>query len=202
VTVHLLEFFEGIGAEGDPAVNGFASDCAEPRRPAGGHVFSLHVLVKVPQPEAERVAIGTRSPRLTYLALTPSPGLGPLLAPLLLLPLGLSQRRSIAPKRAGVVNRRRDRHRLLRAHAPHGSGSDPRPNSNCHTQSTLRVFYTAAKKQRNKARKRSWAKQSDSNSETQKVSVVSVWVLRQLRETGKKRFNEEEDYKFQIFFFK
>lgn len=104
-------------------MNGFAGDGAEPGGPAGCDVFALHVLVEVPQPEAERVAIGTRSPRLTYLALTRSTRLGPLLAPLL---LRLGQTTRIAPERAGVVNRRRHRHRLLRAHAPHGSGSDPR----------------------------------------------------------------------------
>jgi len=200
VTVHLLEFFEGIGAEGDPAVNGFAGDGAEPRWPAGGHVFSLNILVKVPQPEAQRVAIGTRSPRLTDLALTRSPRLGPLLAPLLLLPLRLAQDRSIAPKRARVVNRRRHGHRLLRAHTPHGSRSDPRPNSNCHTQSMPRVFYTCAKKQRNKARntKRSWAKQSDSISKTQKVllCVSQSDCCGNCGRPGKRDLMRKEDYKF------
>lgn len=163
---HLLEFFEGVGAEGDPALNGFAGDGAEPGGPAGCDVFALHVLVEVPQPEAERVAIGTRSPRLTYLALTRSTRLGPLLAPLL---LRLGQTTRIAPERAGVVNRRRHRHRLLRAHAPHGSGSGPRQPDSKNDAISLRsafFFNTSAKKERKKVKRR------NSISGTQKENVA------------------------------
>ena len=136
-TTNLLQCLVRIGSERDPTLNGFAGDGAEPCRPSGGDLLSLHILVQIPQSEAQGVAtpIRTHPPWLTQLAST-QPRLTTTALFLLLEFRGhhptstAPTRTRIVPKRNRNIESRRHRHRLFRAHTTHQltvTSHDPEP---------------------------------------------------------------------------
>ena len=138
-TTNLLQCLVRIGSERDPTLNGFAGDGAEPCRPSGGDLLSLHILVQIPQSEAQGVAtpIRTHPPWLTQLAST-QPRLTTTALFLLLEFRGhhptstAPTRTRIVPKRNRNIESRRHRHRLFRAHTTHQltvTSHEPRPRT-------------------------------------------------------------------------